>query len=48
MLSSEGLLYMFGSASHGKLGIPGISEGKGSQKEVKQPTLVEDLVPTQS
>ena len=46
MLSSEGLLYMLGSASHGKLGIPGVSEGKASKNEVKQPTLVEDLVPT--
>lgn len=50
MLSSEGLLYMMGSSSFGKLGIPRVNEGASASggSDVKQPTLIEDLVPTQS
>lgn len=44
MLSCEGLLYMSGSTQGGKLGLP----ERNSQSEVRQPTLVEDLLPTQS
>jgi len=44
MLSSEGLLYMCGSTQGGKLGLPEMA----AKNEVRQPTLVEDLLPTES
>jgi alpha-tubulin suppressor-like RCC1 family protein len=43
MLSSEGLLYMLGNGQGGKLGIPNVKHN-----ELRSPTLVEDLIPTQS
>ena len=44
LLSCEGLLYMSGSSQGGKLGLP----EESAKSEVRQPTLVEDLLPTQS
>ena len=44
ILSAEGLLYMCGSNLGHKLGIPQI----GDKKEIWQPTLVEDLLPSLS